>query len=120
VRAWVHGIRHTKNPALLLLALFSLLAYLGWRRCRYFGTTAPLLTMLLITGLSLVVFPDLFAGPFAFRALPFAFVFMGGIFADLLESRWRKHALWLVTGLLAVYAVSSVMAVAHVGGSVLY
>lgn len=120
VRKWLAGMGQSQNTALLLLTVIALLVYVMWPRCRYFGTTAPLLTLLLITGLSFLVFPDLFSGLFAFRALPFQFVFIGGIFADLLESRWRRQSRWLIAGLLVAYAAQSLITVAQRHASVLY
>jgi len=113
LRAYVTGIRHAENPALLVGAALALVAYFAWKRCRYFGNTAPLLSLLVTTGLALVTFADLFEGPFPFRAAPFLYVFTGGVFADLLESRRRNLFVILVVGLLAVYATVQIMAVAR-------
>jgi len=111
----VTGIRHAQNPVLLVLAAIALAAYFAWSRCRYFGNTAPLLSLLVLTALGLGAFADVLVGPFPFRATPFLYVFIGGVFADLLESRWRKACGILFLGLLAAYAVVSVMAVARLG-----
>jgi len=115
LRAYVTGIRHAQNPVLLVLAAIALAAYFAWSRCRYFGNTAPLLSLLVLTALGLGAFADVLVGPFPFRATPFLYVFIGGVFADLLESRWRKACGILFLGLLAAYAVVSVMAVARLG-----
>jgi len=69
--------------------------------------------------LGLAAFADVFVGPFPFRATPFLYVFVGGVFADLLESRWRKAFGILFLGLLAAYAVVSVMDVARLRLSML-
>ncbi len=79
-------------PVLLLLG-FCLLAYAVWRRARYFGNTAPLL----------VAAPLFFlrqnpATSTWLWALPFMYVFLGGVCADLLETKRRR----LVAGLLVV------------------
>jgi len=119
LRAYVTGIRHAQNPVLLVLAAIALAAYFAWSRCRYFGNTAPLLSLLVLTALGLAAFADVLVGPFPFRAAPFLYVFVGGVFADLLESRWRKAFGILFLGLLAAYAVVSVMDVARLRLSML-
>jgi len=113
LRAYVTGIRHAENPVLLVLASMALSGYAMWGRCRYFGNTAPLLSLLVLSALGLLTFADVFVGPFPFRATPFLYVFMGGVFADLLESRWRNAFGLLLLGLLAAYAMVSVMTVAR-------
>jgi hypothetical protein len=47
-------------------------------------------------------------------------VFLGGVFADLLESRWRNAFGILLLGLLVIYAMVSVVSVARLRVSVLY
>ena len=103
-----------------MITAIALVTYLAWDRCRYFGNTAPLLSLLVLTALGLVTFADVFVGPFPFRATPFLYVFSGGVFADLMESRRGKALGLLLLGLLAVYATVSVMAVARLRASVLY
>ncbi len=120
LRAYVTGISHGENPIVLLLAAMSLVAYFAWSRCRYFGNTAPLLSLVVLTALGLVSFADVFVGPFPFRSTPFLYVFIGGIFADLLESRWRATVLVLIVGLLAIYALSSVLALARLRPGIVY
>jgi hypothetical protein len=120
LRAYLTGIRQAQNPVLLLLAALAFIAYFAWGRCRYFGNTAPLLSLLVLTILSLLAFADVFVGPFPFRATPFLYVFIGGISADLLESSWRKAAGALILALLLIYAVSSLGSVMRFRMSVLY
>ena len=122
LRAYVTGISHGENPILLLLLLaaVSLIAYFTWSRCRYFGNTAPLLSLAVLTALGLVSFADVFVGPFPFRSTPFLYVFIGGIFADLLESRWRTTVLVAIVGLLAIYALSSVLVLARLRPGIVY
>ncbi len=111
LRDYVTGIRHAQNPVLLVLAAIALAAYFGWNRCRYFGNTAPLLSLVALTLLGVATFADVFVGPFPFRATPFLYVFVGGVCADLLESRRRKAFGILFLALLVAYAVMSVVAV---------
>jgi hypothetical protein len=64
--------------------LACVVVFLAWRRTRYFGNTAPLIVALLLPW-----WPGRFLpGASALWALPFAFVFIGGIYSDLLESRF--------------------------------
>ena len=118
LRAYVTGVHSQGNAILLVLAAIALVAYCAWNRCRYFGNTAPLLALLVVTALGLGAFADVFVGPFPLRATPFLYVFIGGVFADLLEGRWRNAFGILLLGLLAGYAVGSVAAVARlrIGG----
>jgi len=118
LRAYVTAVHSQGNAILLVLAAIALVAYCAWNRCRYFGNTAPLLALLVVTALGLGAFADVFVGPFPLRATPFLYVFIGGVFADLLESRWRNPFGILLLGLLAGYAVGSVAAVARlrIGG----
>lgn len=120
LRACVTGIRHAENPLLLVLTVVALGGYVAWSRCRYFGNTAPLISLVVLTVLGLGAFTDVLVGPFPFRVTPFLYVFIGGVFADLLESRWRNAFGLLLLGLLAAYAMVSVMAVARLRASLLY
>jgi len=119
LRGYSIGIRHAQNPILLMLTALALVTYLAWSRCRYFGNTAPLFSLLGVTVLALVAFSDVFVGPFPFRATAFLYVFLGGVFADLLESRWRVAVKLLLLGLLVIYATVSVVSVARLRGSLL-
>ncbi len=81
---------------LLIGALVALTIYIFARRSRYFGNTAPLLVMLAVTFLTTT---QIFSAPW-FWALPFLITFIGGVFADVLESRHRK--LFLATSAMLV------------------
>ena len=83
----------TAWPMLLGTAI-ALLLFFAFRRSRYFGNTAPLLTVLLTCFL---VSTQVFSSPVIW-ALPFLFTFIGGVFADVVETRYRK--LFLATGSL--------------------
>jgi hypothetical protein len=85
------------NGPIVIATAVALMLYLGVRRSRYFGNTVPLLMTLLLLPLmttQTVTAPWLWA-------LPFLFTFLGGVFADALETRQRKMYLGL-TGLLLV------------------
>jgi hypothetical protein len=69
------------NAGITLASAAALVLYLGLRRSRYFGNTAPLLC-------ALALFPLVLAGvpgsPWLW-ALPFLLTFVGGVFADAYE-----------------------------------
>jgi hypothetical protein len=86
----------------LFVALFiaALTTYGSWPRARYFGNTAPLLT-----GFIVVMLFALVPGAYLWDAtlgLSFVFLFIGGISADLLETRaYRLVTRILLAGFLA-------------------
>jgi hypothetical protein len=80
--------------------------FLSVRRSRYFGNTAPLLMLLALAPLittQTVTAPCLWA-------LPFLFTFIGGVFADALETRSRKLFLVLTAAALAAQALECLSA----------
>jgi hypothetical protein len=85
----------TNGGALLAFAV-ALLLYLGSRRSRYFGNTAPLVIALLLLPL---VTTQVVTRPWLW-ALPFLFTFLGGVWADVLETKWRRAYLVLFAALL--------------------
>ncbi|MGA6986891.1 MAG: hypothetical protein WBZ01_12620 [Terriglobales bacterium] len=92
------------SPALMLALPVSLVAYLGWKRARYFGNTAPLLIagLLLILALGAPSFPG---QGFHLTMLVFFFVFVAGVFADLLESQQGLVVMAGLCGLLSASAI---------------
>ncbi len=76
------------------------------RRSRYFGNTAPLLMLL---GLAPLITTQTVSAPLLW-ALPFLFTFLGGVFADALETRYRKLFLVLTGGILAAQAMECLIA----------
>src|SRR6185437_8290043 len=65
----------------IIAFICALVVFLVWTRTHYFGNFAPLLIALLLPW-----WPGRFLpGASAIWALPFAFAFIGGIYADLLE-----------------------------------
>ena len=92
------------SPALVVAIPVALIVYLLWPRTRYFGNTAPLLvavTMLLMS-VGTPHYPGL---GFQLVALPFLLVFVAGISADLLETRYRNLVLACLWGLLTANAI---------------
>jgi hypothetical protein len=76
------------SPALLLALPVALVTYVAWPRARYFGNTAPLLVASLCWLLGFAA-PHYQGWGFQLVALPFFFVFVAGICADLLETKQR-------------------------------
>jgi hypothetical protein len=88
---------------MLILLLFSLVAYAAWKRARYFGNTAPLITALLLiaSGLAMQHFAGLL---FLFVSLPFLILFVAGVSADLLETKYAVFANAIIVGALVANA----------------
>lgn len=95
------------SPGVMLLAVVALATYAAWARTRFFGTTAPLLVSVVLLVLALVL-PHVAGSGFLIVALPFVFVFTGGVLADLLESRQSALVLGVVTAVLVSHALFSV------------
>jgi len=91
------------SPALIPALPVALITYFIWPRVRYFGNTAPLwvATLFLVLAIGTPHYPGL---GFQFMAVPFLFVFVAGIAADLLETRHRPVALASIWGLLVASA----------------
>jgi hypothetical protein len=92
------------RPPLMLALPVALIAYLGGKRTRYFGNTAPLLiaALLLILALGAPNFPG---QGFHLAMLVFLFVFIAGVFADLLET---QQSLLVTAGLVGWLSASAI------------
>ena len=101
------------SPALALALPATLITYAAWRRARYFGNTAPLLSAVLFLLLALATphYPGL---GFVLMATPFLFVFVAGVTSDLLETSWRPLVQAAAWGLLSAYALWSVLELTRV------
>ena len=100
------------NAALLAALAVATVLYIGVRRCRYFGNTSPLLMALALFPL---VTTQTVSRPW-FWALPFVFTFLGGVFADILETRYRKVFLVLAGLILVTHAalcIATLNTIAH-------
>jgi hypothetical protein len=89
------------NGPIVVATGVALMLYLAVRRCRYFGNTVPLLLVLFLLP---VVTTQTVSRPWLW-ALPFLFTFIGGVFADVLESRHRKMFLALSGAILLTQAL---------------
>ncbi len=94
-------------PGALLLSGVVLAAWCAWRRVRFFGNTAPLMVFVLLVAMGLF-FPESGASTVLFASVPFLLLFVGGVMADLIESRWQAPALAVVFAVMAAQAAYSV------------
>jgi hypothetical protein len=95
------------SPALMWALPVALIAYFGWRRARYFGNSAPLLVAVLMFVLA-VGSPDFSGQGFHLATLVFLFVFVAGVFADLVETRQGFFVIVGVSGLLVAAGLRNV------------
>src|ERR1019366_5930758 len=78
-----------RNAGITVAAAAAMLLYVGARRSRYFGNTAPLLCALV---LFLLVTAGVPGSPWLW-ALPFLLTFVGGVFADAFEGPHSRLAI---------------------------
>jgi hypothetical protein len=79
--------------------------YAAMPRSRYFGNTAPFLVAILLLALVTTGVPT----EMWLWALPFLLAFVGGVFADVLESPYRRWFLWITGALLFAQAALCVV-----------
>ncbi len=89
------------NAGITLAAASAALLYIGVRRSRYFGNTAPLLSACVCL---LLVMTDVPGSPWLW-ALPFLLTFIAGVFADAYESPNGRLALAAGAALVALQAI---------------
>ena len=99
----------------VILLLFSILTFVAWKRARYFGNAAPLISalFLILSGLAMQHFTGLV---FLFVALPFLILFMAGVSADLLETRYAVFANAVIVGVLIANAVVDIGGLIQLAG----
>jgi hypothetical protein len=98
----------TDGYVLVFLFIAALTAYGSWSRARYFGNTAPL-----VTGLTAVLLFSLVPAIRVWDAtlgLSFVVIFVGGLAADFLETRFRRPVAMILAACLLLRAVLTVMA----------
>jgi hypothetical protein len=106
-RFWfsLDGLRHfftaVGNGPIAVITGVALVLYLAVRRCRYFGNTVPLVMVLLLFP---VMTTQTVSQPWVW-ALPFLFTFLGGVFADVMETRYRRLFLGLSGAVLLTQAL---------------
>jgi hypothetical protein len=96
---------------LVLLLAVTLFVFVGWKHTRFFGTAAPLIVGLMLVALAARA---QFAGMiFLLVGLPFLMLFMAGVSADLLQSRYALAANTVVGGVLVANAMIDVYGLMH-------
>lgn len=100
-------------PALIFLLPAAVATYTAWQRARYFGNTAPLLVGVLLLTLSLA-HPRTASDSFLLSAIPFLFIFVSGVLADLMETRYRQLVAACVWALVGAYIIRSVSELARI------
>jgi hypothetical protein len=99
--AVVRFVHAPTNAGILVATLVALVIYATSKRSRYFGNTSAL-TMVVL--LAFLYTTQVISAPW-FWALPFLFTFVGGVFADALESKQRKVFVLLTVGVVVTQAV---------------
>ena len=92
------------SPPLMIAMPVALIAHLGWKRTRYFGNTSPLLIAVLFLILALGS-PNFPGQGFHLTMLVFLFVFVAGVFSDLLET---QQSLLVTAGLCGLLGASAI------------
>jgi len=100
-------------PALALALPVALATYMAWPRTRYFGNTAPLLVSVLFILLGMAN-PHLAGAGFLLAAIPFLFIFVSGVLADLMETSYRPVVVACVVALLVTYVARTLVALAQI------
>jgi hypothetical protein len=93
-----------RAPGFLVLLIAAIGTFIAWPRTRFFGTAAPFLVFVFLLALA-VVFPHQAGFTFFVVSLPFAFVFVAGVFADLLDSPVAPLAMGVLIAGLACHAM---------------
>ena len=99
------------SPLVLLLPA-ALVVFAVWKRARYFGNSAPLAiaALLLICAIAAPAFPG---EGFPLAALTFLFVFVAGVFTDLMETRRGPLVAAAIFGLLIASAFWNILELAR-------
>jgi hypothetical protein len=100
-------------PALALILPVTVGAYIAWPRTRYFGNSAPLLVAVLFIFLAMA-HPHVGGATFLLAAVPFLFIFVSGVLADLMETSYRPLVMACVLALLLTYVARTVYALVQV------
>ncbi len=101
----------TDGYVLVFLFIAALTAYGSWPRARYFGNTAPLLTAVVAVLLFSLV-PAIRVWD-ATLGLSFVFIFIGGLAADFLETRFRRPVAFTLTACFLLRSVLTVLALRY-------
>jgi len=96
---------------LVLLMAVTLVTFAAWKRAQFFGTAAPLIVSALLVVSALRLQSAGFI--FLLTGLPFLLLFMAGVSADLLESRYALAANTVIGGVLIANAMIDVYGLLH-------
>jgi len=101
----------------IVLVIGGLATFVLWKRVRYFGTAAPLITagVLVFAALGNEHFSSLL---FLFVSLPFLILFVSGVAVDLMESRYAIFANAVIVGAVIASAtidIYGLMELRHFG-----
>jgi hypothetical protein len=99
-----------RNGPIVVATGVAAVVWVAVRRSRYFGNTLPLVMTLVLLPL---VTTQSVTEPWVW-ALPFLFTFVGGVFADVLETRQRKMFVALTGMALVAQAVACVVALPEI------
>ena len=99
-----------RDGPIVVATAVALVVWALSRRSRYFGNTVPLVMTLLLLPL---ITTQTVSEPWVW-ALPFLLTFIGGVFADVLESRQRKMFVALSGMALVAQAVACVVALPEI------
>lgn len=101
--ALVGGFVVRNGPAFTTLLAVTVGVWLGWRRARFFGTAAPLIVAAVLVLVALMVaHRDVLV--FLEIVLPFLFVFVAGVCADLLELKFTYAGLLKAVILATIFS----------------
>ncbi len=104
------------SPPLMLALPVALVSYVVWKRARYFGNTAPLLIAVLVLVMA-IGSPDFPGQGFHLTMIVFLFVFVSGVFADLLETQQSLFVTAGLGGLLSASAIWNLLQLWRIGFS---
>jgi hypothetical protein len=94
-------------PGALLTFPIAFAAWIAWPRTRFFGNTAPLIVFLFLLAMGIFL-PENGAGAILFASLPLLLLFVAGVFADLVESKFQAPALAVIFAIIAAQAAYSI------------
>ncbi|SRR5208283_1300925 len=100
-------------PAFAFLLPVAVATYLAWPRSRYFGNSAPLLVALFFIALA-IAHPRVAGAGFLLASVPFLFIFVSGVIADLMETPYRAlvtAGVWGLVGADILWSLSSLVQV---------
>ncbi len=103
-----------RMPGVLVALAAALIAYAAWKRPRFFGVTAPLVSFVVVMALGITM-PHLGGYDLLVASLPFAFVFIAGVFADLLETAHGGLVTGILAGIVLAHAAYSVTGMMRIG-----